>query len=171
MKTITLLAALLVATLGLSAPAAAHNHGQGYNQGYSKYGGPNYNREYGKKHGFKYRRHGYRRDFRRFPGYGYRNYGYGPRFYFKYRSRDYYGHRPRRHSYAPPAYGHSGYQRPMLTAEVVARRLIRGHGLHVARLVYADGHYKVRARDSYGRSLKLRVNPYSGVIVAKYYAN
>ena len=165
MRTFTLIAAAAAVAFGLStAPALAdsfslsysttshktpkHYGGSGYNQGY-KYG---YNRGYRYKKpyfGRYYDRRGYRRDNRiglpRF-GFGRQNYGYQR-----------YG------------YNNYGYHAPKLSKIKLIHRLRRQHFSHVKRIHFSYGFYNVFARDRYGRRVKLKVNPYTGRIVAWRY--
>ncbi len=155
MRTFTLFAAGAAVVFGLAtAPAMAdsfsfsystvspktpkHYGGSGYNHGY-KYGN-NYSYRYKKPYfGRFYDRRGYNR-YNRFakPKFGLHKYGY-----YKY-----------------------GYHAPKLSKHRLIRHLKRQRFSRVKRVRFSHGYYHVWARDYYGRRVKLRVDPYTGRIVA-----
>ena len=162
MRTFTLIAAAAAVAFGLStAPAMAgsnsfsystsahktpkHYGGSGYNQGY-KYG---YNRGYRYKKPY-FRRYYERRSYHRDDRSGLRNFGFGLQ---DFGNRKY-------------GYKNYGYHAQKLSKKKVIRRLKRQHFLHVKRIRFSHGFYNVFARDQYGRKVKLKVNPYTGRIVA-----
>ncbi len=165
MRTFTLIAAAAAVVFGLAtAPAMADSYSFSYSTGSYKtpkhYGGSGYNQgyKYGYNRGYRYKkpyfgryydRRGYRRDNRiglpRF-GFGLRNYGYQR-----------YG------------YNNYGYHAPKLSKIKLIHRLRRQNFSHVKRIHFSRGFYNVFARDRYGRRVKLKVNPYTGRIVAWRY--
>ena len=165
MRTFTLIAAAAAVAFGLStAPAKAdsfsfsfsttshkspiHYRGSGYNQG-NKYG---YNRGYRYKKPY-FGRHYDRRSYRRDNRYGLPKFGFGLQ------------------NYRYQRYGNNnyGYHAPKLSKNKVIRRLKQQHSLRVKRIRFSQGFYNVFARDHYGRKVKLKVNPYTGRIVAWRY--
>ena len=169
MRTFTLIAAAAAVAFGLStAPTMADSFsfsysttshktpkqygGSGYSHGY-KYGNT-----YGYNHGYRYKkpyfgRYYDRRSSRRDNRYGLPKFGFGLQNF----------------GYQKYGYNNYGYHAPKLSKKKVVRRLKRQHFLHVKRIRFSHGFYKVWARDHYGRKVKLRVDPYSGRIVAWRY--
>ena len=90
------------------------------------------------------------------PGYDGRYYGYRPRLLYH---RHYWrGDRRHHHGRAIHAY-------PRLSVNDVIRLLRRCDITHVRSIRLFGGVYKVRARDAYGRRVKLSVDPYTGDIL------
>ena len=165
MRTFTLIAAAAAVAFGLyTAPAMADSYSFSYSTSSHKtpkhYGGSGYSHgyKYGNNHGYRYKkpyfgryydRPGYHRDNRlgltRF-GLGLQNYGYQK-----------YG------------YNNYGYRAPKLSKYKLIHRLKRQRFSHVKRIHFSHGFYNVFARDQYGRRVKLKVNPYTGRIVAWRY--
>ena len=151
MRTFTLIAAAAAVVFGLAtAPAMADSFSFSYSTVSHKtpkhYGGSGYN------HGYKYgyqkphigryyeRRGNYRHDRFARPrfGFGRRNYGYT----------------------------NYGYHAPKLSKRKLVRRLRRQNFSRVKAIHFSRGFYSVFARDHYGRKVKLRVDPYTGRVVA-----
>ena len=173
MRTFTLIAAAAAVAFGLStAPALAdsfslsysttshktpkHYGGSGYNHGYKK--GYKYSNWYGNNQGYGYKRRNYGREGDR-PGYhrdnrlGLSKFGFGLRNY----------------GYQKFGYNNFGYRAPKLSKYKLIHRLRRQNFSHVKRIHFSHGFYNVFARDRYGRRVKLKVNPYTGRIVARRY--
>ncbi|MFQ5784587.1 MAG: hypothetical protein ACE5H8_07155 [Alphaproteobacteria bacterium] len=79
---------------------------------------------------------------------------------------DHRSHKHRGYAYGEPyrCYRDS-YGPPPLPKRKIVRKLRRRHHLHVRKIRYVRGIYKVRARNEYGERLKLVVDPYSGRIL------
>ncbi len=158
MRTFTLIAAAAAIALGLAtAPAMAGSFSFSYSTGSHKT--PKHYRGSGYNHGYKY---GYK--------YGYQK-PYIGRYYDR---RGNYRHdrfaRPRfgfgRHNYG---YTNYGYRAPKLSKHKLLRRLRRQNFSRVKSIHFSRGFYSVFARDRYGRKVKLRVDPYTGRVVAGRY--
>ena len=151
MRPFTLFAAAAAVVFGLAtAPAMADSFSFSYltvsHKTPKHYGGSGY--KYGNNYSYRYKkpyfgrfydRHGYNR-YNRFakPKFGLHKYGY-----YKY-----------------------GYHAPKLSKHRLIRHLKRQRFSRVKRVRFSHGYYLVWARDYYGRRVKLRVDPYTGRIVA-----
>ena len=169
MRTFTLIAAAAAVAFGLStAPAMADSFSFSYSTTSHKtpkqYGGSEYSHgykygnTYGYNHGYRYKKPHFgrnydRRNYRRNNRYGLPKFGFGLQNF----------------GYQKYGYNNYGYHAPKLSKKKVIRRLKRQHSLRVKRIRFSHGFYNVFARDHYGRKVKLKVNPYTGRIVAWRY--
>jgi|GEM_PF-4953844 len=172
MRTFTLIAAAAAVAFGLStAPAVADSYSFSYSTSSHKtpkhYGGSGYRQGY--KYGNKL-------------GYGYQKpyYRYQKPYFGRYlvRPGDHRAYRPGlskfgfgRANYGYRQYGYSSYRydAPRLSKHRLIRHLNRQRFSHVKRIRFSRGFYDVFARDHYGRKVKLKLDPYTGRIVAWRY--
>ena len=169
MRTFTLIAAAAAVAFGLAtAPAMAdsfslsysttahktpkHYGGSGYNHGY-KYGNT-----YGYTHGYRYNKPYFGRYYGR-PGYHRDNRLGRPKF----------GFGLPRYRYQKYGYNNYRYHAPKLSKYKLIHRLKRQRISRIKRINFSHGFYNVFARDHYGRRVKLKVDPYTGRIVARRY--
>ena len=159
MKSLTLLAAALVLTLGYSVPASAKGQGAGITYVNHSGGGDRYRSS---RHGFSSPRYGYtsrrysdryRRNDRRRPQY-----------------RDTYWRRGHGHSHYRPYWPHRHPQvaRKRLTKKHI-RRLARRHYPSILRLEFDNGHYNVWARDHRGQRIRIGYDAFTGAFLGYLY--